>query len=333
MIPFLTKSVICRKKKCFKQMPAISVIIPAYNHEQYIEQTLNSVFSQTFTDYEIIVVNDGSPDCTADRIKPYLSKKNVRYFEKKNGGQAAARNFGLRKAKGKYIAFLDDDDLWPADKLEWQFRYLSGSDLAAVGGCCGFLEDGIKKTGKLSDQEEFLEHSDFYHGNPFISPGQVLIKAGPLHKAGGFDSKIWGADDLDLWMRLSVEGKILKIPRNSLWYRKHSANASKNRIRMLENSKKVILKNARRLEKSEKRKMERNGYRWLYRYAGRELVIECKSLLKSLKFISFTKKIFRFTKAFFPKALLDAQLVRAIGKDWIPNRLKDKFFEKDRKPV
>jgi glycosyltransferase involved in cell wall biosynthesis len=100
--------------------PLISVIIPTYRHRDFILRTLDSVFAQTRGDYEIIVVNDGSPDDTKTVLTPLVDAGRIRYVEQPNGGQSQARNRGLELARGKYIAFLDDDDLWPPDKLEWQ---------------------------------------------------------------------------------------------------------------------------------------------------------------------------------------------------------------------
>ncbi len=102
------------------QPPAVSVIIPAYRHADMICQTLESVFSQTFRDFEVIVVNDGSPDRTAEVVAPFVANGKIRYFSQRNAGQAAARNRGASEARGKFFAFLDDDDVWPPEKLEWQ---------------------------------------------------------------------------------------------------------------------------------------------------------------------------------------------------------------------
>ena len=97
-------------------MATVSVIIPTYNHVDYVAETLETVFAQTFGDYEVIVVNDGSPDGTAEVLRPSREAGRIRYIEQANAGQAAARNRGLAEARGEFIAFLDDDDLWPPDK-------------------------------------------------------------------------------------------------------------------------------------------------------------------------------------------------------------------------
>jgi glycosyltransferase involved in cell wall biosynthesis len=115
--------------------PRVSVVIPTYRRQDMIIDTLESVFLQTFQDFEVIVVNDGSPDETAELLAPLAASGRIRYLEQPNQGQAAARHRGLEEATGEFIAFLDDDDLWPPDKLEWQVAYLERNpSIAAVGG-------------------------------------------------------------------------------------------------------------------------------------------------------------------------------------------------------
>src|SRR5690348_1122151 len=105
-------------------MPRVTVVIPTYRHRDFILQTLDSVFAQTMRDFEVIVVNDGSPDDTAALLAPLVATSRVAYFEQPNQGQSRARNLGIQHARGQYIALLDDDDLWPRDKLEWQAQFL-----------------------------------------------------------------------------------------------------------------------------------------------------------------------------------------------------------------
>ena len=106
-------------------MPKVSVIIPAYNASDYIAAAINSVLRQTFKDYEIIVVNDGSTDNTVDVLKPFMSR--IRYIYQDNKGEKGAKNTGIKLAEGEYIALLDSDDLWMEDKLERQVPILDES--------------------------------------------------------------------------------------------------------------------------------------------------------------------------------------------------------------
>lgn len=100
-------------------MPKVSVIIPAYNMAWYTLETVESVLKQTFRDYEIIVVDDGSADNTKDLLHPYIESYRITYIYKENGGASSARNVWIRASQGEYVALLDCDDLWLPEKLEF----------------------------------------------------------------------------------------------------------------------------------------------------------------------------------------------------------------------
>ena len=226
-------------------MCKVSVIIPTYKHRDFVLATLDSVFAQTFTDYEVIVVNDGSPDDTADVLKPLAEAGRIRYIEQANQGQAAARNCGIAEASGDFVALLDDDDLWPSDKLSWQVASLrdhpdavfvyGGTSL--VGGDFNLAEHGETEyplhPGETGPSGYVYE--ELLVRNPLYSPGQALIRTATLKQINGFDENIWGADDYDLYIRLAREGRFLYRNHCALYYRKHSNNASANLLKMYKN--------------------------------------------------------------------------------------------------
>jgi glycosyltransferase involved in cell wall biosynthesis len=226
-----------------RDIPSVSVVVPAYGHADYISATLASVFQQTFRDFEIIVVNDGSPDNTGEVVRPYVEAGRIRYYEQKNAGQAAARNAGLRYARGEFIAYVDDDDLWPGDKLEWQVASLRAHPTAvAAYGYAHLTGNGEnfrqpREAGPTGAIKESL-----LGGNFIVSPGQVLIRASDLHAIGGFDEKIKGADDWDLWLRLSERGHFKYEEHCALRYRCHAGNASRNTRALFESQMTVLTK-------------------------------------------------------------------------------------------
>ncbi len=120
--------------------PAVSVIIPTYNRARYVTEAIESVLAQTFTDYEILVIDDGSTDSTKALLQPYLSK--IIYIHQENRGVSAARNKGLKAAKGEWIAFLDSDDIWLPKKLEIQFEDIQHHDNIDLHICNGEYVDG-----------------------------------------------------------------------------------------------------------------------------------------------------------------------------------------------
>ena len=213
--------------------PLVSVVVPAYGHAALIGESLRSVFMQEFERIEIIVVVDGSPDDTADRVRTMSEFEHIRLVEQPNAGQAAARNCGVSLARGKYIALLDDDDLWPAGKLAWQVAQMEADEsLAMVWGDAEQLrEDGSIVPPKATEfppgratRAEALRR--FQYRCHLLSPGQSLIRAEALRQVGGFDAGVWGADDWDLYLRLFKIGAGWYEPRVALTYRLHENNAS-----------------------------------------------------------------------------------------------------------
>jgi glycosyltransferase involved in cell wall biosynthesis len=255
-------------------MPAVSVVIPAYKHEAFIRQTLDSVFAQSFTDYEVIVVNDGSPDNTAALLEPLAAAGRIRYFEQKNAGQASARNRGVSEAQGEFIALLDDDDVWPADKLEWQVKLLRDQpEVGAVAGDRHWWDGGpAPDLSRPETGPRLLTFESLFGGNPVASPGQVLIRKKHIQALGGFNPELWGSDDFDLWMRLSRITRFEHYDRIALLYRAHATNASSDLDRMLLNTRRVIYSHAAEAARSDLPQLLQNANRWIYNYVGSRLV-------------------------------------------------------------
>jgi len=209
-------------------MPKVSVIIPTYNREKYIVETLQSVFAQTFTDYEVIVIDDGSTDNTSDVLKPYLDR--IVYLRKPNGGQGSARNAGIKMAKGAYIAFLDSDDLWMPEKLLLQVGYLDDHPDAALvfSDTATFYEDDEGKqvrTGELHFQGEEISFNRLFKMN-FIPNLTVMVRKGCVEDAGLFDEskELVGGEDYALWLRIAMKAGMGHIPETLAQYRQHGDN-------------------------------------------------------------------------------------------------------------
>ncbi|MGF1634998.1 MAG: glycosyltransferase family 2 protein [Phycisphaerae bacterium] len=220
----------------------MSVVIPTYNHRNFIRSTLDSVFAQTFEDYEVIVVDDGSPDDTAEVLAPLADAGRIRLIRQANAGQAAARNRGIDEARGTYIALLDDDDLWPADKLAVQVNAFEPEDVLVYGDVRRFRDDGLPETDppRTYPTGDVLEA--FLRENYIVSPGQTLIRRDALRRVGGFDRHVWGSDDWDLYLRLARLGPVCYVPHVALRYRLHEGNASRHAARHAANHMKVALR-------------------------------------------------------------------------------------------
>lgn len=210
-------------------IPAVSVVIPTYRREQLIEETLASVFGQSFRDFEVIVVNDGSPDATRARLQPLADAGRIRYFEQPNSGLSAARNRGIDLARGEFVMLLDDDDLLPPDKLLWQVELLRQCPQAVL--CYGYGESfGLAQNYRVpaTAGPHGRVHNEVLGGNPILSPGQVLLRTEVVRKLGKFDLSLAKVEDWDMWIRLSAVGEFVYEHRCSLHYRIHGDNMSQN---------------------------------------------------------------------------------------------------------
>lgn len=282
-------------------MPAVSVIIPTYAHRDFVLATLDSVFAQTFTDYEVIVINDGSPDDTAVLLRPLAETGRIRYLEQENTGQAVARNRGIAEAAGEFIALLDDDDLWPPDKLQWQVDALRANlDAGMVGGPTRIVD----AAGTLLARTDFVPELSFkacVTEAPFVSPGQTLIRASLLQQIGGLNPEIWGADDWDLWLRIAKVSRIVTEDRDALFYRKHSGNASSSSLcRMVDNCLRVADLHLADVDPGERAEVTRTAYLWLYSTQGKPLVLKIKALVRARQFPllpPYLTRLARFSKA------------------------------------
>lgn len=299
-------------------MPLVSVIIPTYNHRDYVLQALESVFAQTFKDYEVIVVNDGSPDDTAETLRPMGESGRIRYIEQPNAGQAAARNRGLAEARGEFIAFLDDDDVWPADKLEWQVELLRNRpDVGMVAGEVADL--GLAPCTSLGGPPRVPTFEMLFNGSLLSSPGQSLIRRGILQSVGGLNSSLWGADDYDLWFRICRITRIEKYQRTALFYRRHPLNASGNIDRMMHNCARVVELQLKHVKSSRRWVLRRRGYQWLYKYVGHRVLARLKGELRHGELRASWKSC-RALADLVPGLIWDPKLIWWAARDTVPSR-------------
>jgi glycosyltransferase involved in cell wall biosynthesis len=210
-------------------MPEVSVIMPAYNAARFIGEALQSVLQQTFQDFEIIVVDDGSTDDTA-RVVAGIGDPRIRYVYQENGGPSSARNHGLRLATGSFIAFLDADDVWEPAFLERMLSHLrTHPDLD--GAYCGYRymqADGTplpEVVARVVPSQRLYEA--LLDGN-FINMCSVVIRPRCFERIGGFDEALRQAEDSDLWLRAARTFQIDGVPDVLVWYRQHSCNHTLN---------------------------------------------------------------------------------------------------------
>ncbi len=187
----------------------VSVVIPAYKCADYIAATLKSVLAQSFTNYEIIVVNDGSPDTEAleRELAPYI--RNIRYIRQENGGPSAARNCGVREARGTYVAFLDGDDLWLPNHLANQVKLLqSDATLVLVYSDSLLLRDDVPfaTAFEKNPQAPPVTFEALVLETCTIGTSTTVASRQALLDAGGFETGRHRSEDFDLWLRMAHRG-------------------------------------------------------------------------------------------------------------------------------
>jgi glycosyltransferase involved in cell wall biosynthesis len=217
-------------------MPLISVIIPAYNIAPYIGETLSSVFAQTFADYEVIVINDGSPDTV--ELERALSgfRDRIHYLKQENLGASAARNAGLQAARGEFIAFLDGDDLWLPNYLDEQIKFIREHDCDLV--CADASMFGETAPAGKTYMEWLMETAppigrvsfrELISGQRCLITSGVIARRKLIVEAGLFDEALKTAQDYDLWLRLARSRARLMYQRAPLLhYRCHAGGLTGN---------------------------------------------------------------------------------------------------------
>lgn len=209
--------------------PTVSVVITAYNAECWIAETLNSVLNQTYNDYEVIVVDDGSTDHTANVIQQFGEK--VHYIYTENVGQPAARNIGIRAARGEWIAFNDADDLWKREKLSKQMEQLLKNKqnlLWAYADVCYFKSNTYQTQGRVSQTQ--LLHSGnisrYLILKNFIVSISVIVHKSIFDTVGYFDERreLRMGEDWNMWLRIADQYPVGVLPEVLAYYRWHPAS-------------------------------------------------------------------------------------------------------------
>lgn len=230
-----------------KLKPKISIIIPSYNYANFIGETLESVFSQTYKDFEVIVVDDGSTDGTRKVIKKFLPK--IRYIKHEtNLGFAPAMNTGIRAAKGKYLNFLSADDKLLPTFLEKEVAVLEKyPKVGLVFSPVMFMDKEGKIIGKQKIKNGYRDKNDGYQsllvGN-FVNLVTAIVRADIVKKVGFFNNKLRQNPDWDMWIRIAKKSHLAYVPEHLAVYRQHDLNLTaevKRNFKRIGKEKRIVL--------------------------------------------------------------------------------------------
>ena len=215
--------------------PMVTVVITCYNYGHYLAGCLKSVLAQSFTDYEIILVDDGSTDDSDLVVQPFLVDHRLRYIKQVNGGQANAKNRGVKEARGEFIAFLDADDLWEPDKIEKQLTLFRNSRVGVGYTRQRFIDEAgnsiqrPRRPKTMQPQRGQVTYPLFMDN--FVPFSSSMVRAECFKTLGCFDESLAMGIDWDLWLRFSTRYTFDYLDEPLLIYRiGHSGQMSKNTL-------------------------------------------------------------------------------------------------------
>jgi glycosyltransferase involved in cell wall biosynthesis len=213
----------------------LSVVMPVYNSEKFLSAAIESILNQTFTNFEFIIVDDGSKDKSLEIIKTYAEKDNrIKIITQKNKGVSAALNTGIAKAEGEWIAIMHSDDIAHPRRLEKQLNFVKENSQVVVAGTYAYhinLKNqvlGISKSGPTS-YEDFMYKRKSAEIVSVIHP-TAFFKKEVYHKAGRYNSLFDGSEDIELFDRMAEYGTVQALPEPLLYYRIHGSSISMNRF-------------------------------------------------------------------------------------------------------
>lgn len=213
----------------------ISIIIPVYNVEQYIEETIYSVHRQTYQKWELFLVEDHSTDHTMQvmqHVVVSLSDKRIHILENEGKGAADARNTGVYKAKGRYIAYLDADDIWKSQKLELELSFMQQKEAGFVFTGYEFADDTAKGTGRIVHVPPVLEYRQAL-GNTTIFTSTVLLDRKKIEENKMIMPQIKSEDTATWWQILKTGVKAYGLDENLVLYRRAGKSLSSNKVEAL----------------------------------------------------------------------------------------------------
>jgi glycosyltransferase involved in cell wall biosynthesis/GT2 family glycosyltransferase len=281
-------------------MAKVSVIISTYNREKYLPESVQSVLNQTFRDFELIVIDDGSIDDTKNIVINFskMCPDKIKYFNQEHKGQAAALNRGIKEAKGEYVAFLDSDDIWLPNKLEVYLNYFNSNyEIALIGSRMGVIDDQGKKIDKLkpmsspgSDFKSLIERGG-------CSTSSLMVRKIILENLS-FNEQLRKHTDLDICLKVSDQYKIQTLDQVLALYREHDESTTSNKISSYQGQIEFWLDVISRYKLNIDVKFCRKKISYLYYLLGREYSIikdyknSVKNIASGLKYNLFLGKEF-----------------------------------------
>lgn len=268
------------------QKSLVSIIIPCYNAEKFIKETIQSVLNQAYTNWELIIVNDGSIDNSESHIKEFKDNR-IQYKPTKNGGVSKARNIGINLAKGEFIAFLDADDIFELTNLQEKVTYLDANPKI------GLVHSSEQKFDHITSNNLTITHgkggdvlSELLEMNSTVihSPASILMRHELLTKIGGFDEQLSTSADWEFWVRVAVQTKIGFINKPLIKYRIHPDQMHLN-VKRMESDMTYAFKKCKTSGYFKDEKHYKFCYSKLCTILGASYIGDTKNYMQGLKFL------------------------------------------------
>lgn len=269
--------------------PLVSVIIPAYNSEKFIEEAILSVVNQSYPYLEVVIVDDGSTDKQKVIIFELIaSDPRIRYIYQPNQGVSVARNNGFALAKGDFLAFLDADDVWLPDNLSEKLKKFKTGDFGLVHSDGLIMSEDANLTGTTLEGCEGMLLEGFLKGRSTQIPGpsSILVKREVLETIGLFDINLSTSADYDFFLRIAFRFKIGRVPKPTWKYRLHVANMHKN-IAVMERDILYVFKKASANQFFRNKSFENQCYANMYLTLAASWMGEGRNIWKGIYFTLF----------------------------------------------
>ncbi|MEX2396948.1 MAG: glycosyltransferase, partial [Balneolales bacterium] len=272
--------------------PLVTIVIPTYNHGQFIGEAIESIFAQDYKNYEIVIIDDGSLDNTEEVVSNY---EGIKYLKQKNQGLSASRNIGLQNSKGEYITFLDADDVLQPNAITTNVQHFTKNKNCAFvsGNHKRIAVDGREIAPPQISYISSNHYEAFLKGNYIGMHGTVMYNKKILLEEGGFNTNLAVCEDYDLYLRLSRKHKIFSHQQIIASYRQHDNNMSSNVSLMLKHALAVLkaqLPHVR--EKPELVKAYQNGVKGWKEYYTRQFIKEVKKKKNIWKPMKGSERLF-----------------------------------------
>src|SRR5690554_967859 len=221
--------------------PLISVVIPTYNRADFLKEAIDSVLAQTYPNFEILVVDDGSTDNTRDILKEYSQEPRFRYFYQKNQGQSVARNYALSEARGDFVCFLDSDNRWLPYKLEVSLQaFRDHPDVSIVYGDIITINEKGQEVSRQNMRRYSGRITPYLFQDNCVSMNTSMTRRQCFNEMGGLEVGRRAADDYELWLRFSARYKFLYIREFLAEYRVMENQISSNKDRRFQSNREIM---------------------------------------------------------------------------------------------